>query len=317
MKRLLPANKWRKIASYFLPGDVLNEAIPIILVAYGTILSHLRSQAVSDSLNDLNDDEVEEFMVNNTNVNVRSVSNAVMWNCQNQSNGHYYRGLYITAVVLMITFYIASLITPCCRPEFWCRKGSSIFRVIFGGFCFNIGLTFLILSFDVSPWSCILGPERMDYTLPDESVDLLFDPKIAGFIKAAPVISIVCLFVWFITDCAVFTYDFCHHKKIKNVSGIISYIFEEIEYDTDGVEATEDDDTYYEINYVTVKTEKTVKTTEMDFFKSFSPPQRAMGTGKDLSGKNNNRETTNEKIPSSNNNESKDSNSGNPVDTHL
>ena len=215
--------------------------MPILLTAYATVLSHLRSQAVSDTLNDLSDDEDEEdFVFNNTNVNVRSVSNAVMWSCRSQTNGqHYYRGLYLTAFGLMILFSILSVTSALCRPEFWCRKRSSIVRTIVGGLFFNIGLTFLVFSFDISPYSCYFSSEAMNYILPDQSVDLPFDPKVVRFIKAAPFISVFLFFGWLVTNCGSIIYD-CH-KYGKN-----DIIFEEKEYDSDsGVsKATEDDNTY-------------------------------------------------------------------------
>ena len=114
------SNKVRQIALYVLPIDAINEVFPFLLIAYGTIMSHLRSQAVSDSLNDFNDTDVDDLVVNNTRVNVRSASSAVMWVCQGQS--HYYKNLYIAALVLMIIFNISSVLSYLCRPEFWCEK---------------------------------------------------------------------------------------------------------------------------------------------------------------------------------------------------
>ena len=242
------SNKVRKIVLYFLPGDTLNEALPILLTTYATVLSHLRSQAVSDSLNDLSDDEVEEFVFNNTNVNVRSVSNAVMWNCRDQSNGRsYYKTLYNVALALMLIFNVLSVISALCRPEFWCRKCSSIVRTIVGGLFFNIGLTLLIFSFDTSPYSCNLSSEAMDYILPDQLVDLAFDPRIVRFIKAAPFFALGCFVGWLVTICLSIIYDCNKNDKC---------IFEEKEYDSDVTEATEDDDTYYEIHYVTIRKQK-------------------------------------------------------------
>ena len=243
------SNKVRKIVLYFLPGDALNEALPILLTAYATVLSHLRSQAVSDSLIDLSDDEVEEFVYNNTNVNVRSVSNAVMWNCQDQSNGRsYYKTLYIVAFALMLIFNVLSVISALCRPEFWCRKCSSIVRTIVGGSLFNIGLTLLIFSFDTSPYSCYFGPKGTHYILPEQLVDLAFDQRIVRFIKAAPFFALGCFVGWLVTICLSIIYD-CH-KNDEYVN-----IFEDKEYDsdTDVTKAKEDDDTYYKIHCVTIR----------------------------------------------------------------
>ena len=237
------SNKWRKIALYFLPGDALNEALPFLLTAYTTVLIHLRSQAVSDSLNAV----LQVIAVNNTIVNVSSISNAVMWSCRNESNGRsYYKTLYILAFILMLIFSIVSVISALCRPEFWCRKKSSIVRTIAGGLVFDVGLTFLVFSFDISPYSCYLGPERIDYTLPDELVDLTFNQTVVNFIKAAPLVAFSCFIVWFVIIIGSAIYDSCNYEHESD-------IFEEKEYDSSAAEATGDDDTYYEINYVKTK----------------------------------------------------------------
>ena len=104
------SNRARTVALYFLPGDTLNEVFPFLLTTYITITTHLRNQAVSDTLNDLQDDEAEEFVSNNTKVNVRSVSNAVMWICRDQFQSNY-KTIYIVLLVLMSVFILTSFVS--------------------------------------------------------------------------------------------------------------------------------------------------------------------------------------------------------------
>ena len=92
----------------------------------------------------------------------------------------------------------------------------------------------------------------MEYILPDELVDIVFDSKVVNFIKTVPAVALVCFIGWLMTNFGSFIYD-CYKYRKGYENNIISYIFEEKEYDSSADEATEDDDTYYEINYVKVK----------------------------------------------------------------
>lgn len=264
------SNKVRQMALYILPIDAINEVFPFLLIAYTTIISHLRSQAVTDSLNDFNDTDVEDLVVNNTYVNVMSTSSAVMWVCRGPS--HYYKNLYIAALVLMIIFNIVSVLSYFCRPEFWCKKKfTQRLREVIGGASFIVGLNSLIFSFDLSPWACQLGPSSIDYIIPDELADLGYDQNIVRFIRAAPIISVVCLGVWGYTIWISYFLDQLseNQKGQENDNPGNSnesqrrddkmlcrciHVFKNKDYDEDSVETPKaDDTTYYEINYVDLK----------------------------------------------------------------
>ena len=210
------SNKCRKIALYVLPDETLNEAFLILLVAYATILSHLRSQAVSTTLIDLQDNETENYVFNNTRVNVRSVSNAVLWACQEQPH---YKSLYIAALVLMMICNFASILSRLCRSEFCTAKASWRWQLleILGGLFFNIGLLALVFSYDLSPWSCSFGSFGIAYTPFDESAAFKHDLIVVRFIKAAPFVSSSCFIIWIGSICVRMCWTFNCANKCKNI----------------------------------------------------------------------------------------------------
>lgn len=297
------SNKCRKLASYVFPDEILNEAFPILLVAYATILSHLRSQAVSNTLHDLQDNEAENFVFNNTDVNVRSVSNAVMWTCQEHPH---YKRLYIVALVLMIIFNFVTVCSRLCRPEFYTTKlpCSWRFLVIIEGLSFNVGLTFLVFSFDLSPLSCQVGSSSIDYSQSEEVVDFKYDLRIVRFIKAAPAVSSFCLFIWIIAISIRFTYNI----NCTNICGnICKNIFEDRQYDPDATKAKVNDDTYYEINYVNIKESTATETGRVESTseqESTSSNVSTVSSNEQVSTSN----TTVHKIESSNKQESESNN---------
>lgn len=117
------SNVFRKGALYFLSGTaIINEGFPVLLIAYARVLTHLRGQAVLDTLNDLHD-ETENYFFNNNSVNVRSVSNAVLQSCRDEANGSsYYKNQYIVVLVLLFISNMMSLISTFLRPEYWYKR---------------------------------------------------------------------------------------------------------------------------------------------------------------------------------------------------
>ena len=142
------------------------------------------------------------------------------------------------------------------------KKTTQRIREVIGGVSFIIGLTFLVFSFDLSPWACQLGPSSIDYVIPDELADFGYDQNIVTFIKIAPIISVVCLGVWgytmwtsYLVDVNLSTKENGNSSRAdKMLCGCIR-IFKNKDYDEDSnVEtAKADDTTYYEINYVNLE----------------------------------------------------------------
>ena len=101
------------------------------------------------------------------------VSNAVLWVCREGSpNGHFYRTFYTWAIVFIIVFHLLTGFSQFFTQRFYYvyKKEKSgddvttsskpkdldvIIKTIFSAVFLNLAILMLLLSFDISPWSCL------------------------------------------------------------------------------------------------------------------------------------------------------------------
>ena len=228
---------------YWLPSDAVAEALPAILGGYITILSLLRNLAVNDSLEDLNNstlfeqpgfaeefqyfsDNYSEFADNYTVI----VSNAVLWVCREGSpNGHFYRTFYTLAIVFIVVFHLFTGFSRFFTERFYYvykkeKNGDAvttsskpkdldiIIKTIFSAVFLNLALLMLLLSFDISPWSCLHRPSAIsvDYFSITNRFSLQIDhaPAAIRFQQGASIVSVILMAVWVVIHVAFYCYDY-------------------------------------------------------------------------------------------------------------
>ena len=244
---MAPSKVVKLVMAYFLSVEAVSQQFAILLAAYTSIVSHLGGMAVTQSLMDLNDNETE-FIDNFPDINVRGVSNAVMWCCRDGAETKsYFEALYITAFVLLFALSVISVVINFCRPEFWCKRKVLRWKAIIGDSLFCFAILLLFSSFDLSPLSCPAGYLRFDFNILAEIIDLIFHKRVVDFYWAAPFLSMACFIGWIITNITCFvidckTFEFEDNNRMK--------IFEDIQYDSYATTEDEDEDRHYEINRV-------------------------------------------------------------------
>lgn len=216
----------KKLLLYGLPSQAIADAFPLIFGAYITILSLLRDLATTDSQNQLDNETlleqsgiVDEFynytvaeLADNYTV---SVSNAVLWVCREGSpDGDFYRELYRMAIGCLITFHLITGFSRFFTTQFWSRYGQDrgiAFMTIMGAILLNISFLFLLLSFDITPWSCISKPSTVDieYISFSNRYDIQIEhtPSAITFQKVASIISLVLAFSWLVARIVFFCRD--------------------------------------------------------------------------------------------------------------
>ena len=252
---MVPSKAVKQLIAYFLSVEAVSQQFAILLIAYTSIVSHVGGMAVTQTLTDFNDNETE-FIDNFRDINVRGVSNAVMWSCRDGAEAkNYFEVIYTTAFVLLIVLSFISVGINFCRPEFWCKRKVLIWKALLGDslLCFSILLLFL--SFDLSPVSCQVGHSRFKYPIVEEIVDLIFNTGVVGFYWAAPFISMLCFILWLLTNIICFVIDY------RNISSEMRYteqnerinMLEDIKFDNNATIEDEDKGRHYEINRVIFK----------------------------------------------------------------
>ena len=245
---MVPSKVIKQFIDYFLSVEAVSQQFAILLAAYTSVVSHVGGVAVTQTLIDFDDNETESID-NITDINVRGVSNAVMWSCRDGAAAEsYFHHIYATTFVLLIVLSVISVVINFCRPEFWCKRRALICKALIGDTLFCLAILMLILSFDLSFLSCLHGHSRFKYHILEEIIDLIFNKGVVGFHKAAPYISLTCFIAWVTTNIICFCFDcktFEHRDKMK--------MFENIQYDSDVTTEDENKDRYYEINRVIFK----------------------------------------------------------------
>lgn len=243
----LPSKNIKKIISYFLSSEAINTHFAVLLAAYVSTVSHVGGMAVTQTLIDLQDNETE-FIENFTDIDVGSVSNAVMWSCRDGARGKsFYKGIYLTLFILLIILSVVSFVTNYCRPEFWCKRTVLRWKALIGDSCLAIAILLLFLSFDLSPLSCLAGYGELNYQLQifHNIVDLVYNVKVVNFHIAMVPVSLVFLVLWFLTNIICFVID---RKNLK-----CEDVFEDKKYDSDATTEDEDDERHYEIKRVYIR----------------------------------------------------------------
>lgn len=267
---------------YWLPSQAIAEAFPLIFGAYITILSLLRNLAASDSQNDLGNQTLfeqpgfEDQFYNYTEVAVGnytiSVSNAVLWVCREGSpDGEFYRALYRMAIGCLITFH---LLTSCSRfftAKFWfsyettesgdnvtttrhSKDGGILFITLFGAILLNLSFLLLLLSFDITPWSCISKPSTVyvEYISFSNRFDIQIQhvPSAVKFQQVASIFSFVLVFVWLVVRIVFFCRDVANenveHRLMKYRDapdiGLVDHDNELLDSEVNNVEETTEQD---------------------------------------------------------------------------
>ena len=173
-----------------------------------------------------------------------TVSNAVLWVCREGStDGDFYRTCYKWAIAILIIFHILTTFSRFFTAQFWknhevediddlCTainltiksffwKDASddddklriAIRMIIGAFLFNLAFLMLLLSFDISPWSCIQKPSTIsvDYIPQTNRFDIQIDPDPGAirFQKGAPIIAVILIAVWVAAHVFFIVHDCC------------------------------------------------------------------------------------------------------------
>jgi len=225
---------------YWLPSHAIAEAFPLILGAYISILSLVRDLAASDSQNDLSNetlfeqsgfvDQFEELTMNYTvtdNYTV-SVSNAVLWVCRKGSyDADFYRQLYRMAIGCLITFHLITSFSRFFTEKFWhtVKDDGIRFITIVGSILLNLSFLFLLLSFDITPWSCISEPSSVsiEYISFSNRFDIQIEHSSSAitFQQVASILSAVLAFSWLTVRIVFFCRDVIKgqvDERIENCS---------------------------------------------------------------------------------------------------
>ena len=228
---------------YWLPSDSVAEAFPVILGTYITILSLLRNLAVNDSQNDLNNSTLSEqpgfaqefqFLIDNYTEFVENytvtVSNAVLWVCrEGSSNAHFYRLFYTLAIVFIIVFHLLAGFNRFFTQRFYYvyKKETSdnevtttskrkdmdlVMKTIISALFLNLAILMLLLSFDISPWSCLHRPDEIhvEYFPVTNIFSIQIDhvPAAIRFQQGASIVSAILAVVWVGIHVGFYWYDY-------------------------------------------------------------------------------------------------------------
>ena len=243
----MPSNKadWikRYLLLYWLPSDSVAEAFPVILGTYITILSLLRNLAVDDSQSDLNNTTLsrqpgftEEYqkLIDNYTENAENftitVSNAVLWVCRERSsNAHFYRTFYTMAIGFIIAFHLLAGFSRFFTEKFYYvyktktrrnevtitskRKDMDlVIKTIVSSVFLNLAILMLLLSFDISPWSCLNRPDERHVTyFPVTnifSIQIDHAPDAIRFQQGASIVSVILAVMWVIVRVGFYWYDY-------------------------------------------------------------------------------------------------------------
>lgn len=247
MTRTLVYEVKRWLIVYWLPSHAIAEAFPLIFGAYISILSLIRDLAVSDSLNQLGNETVfDQLMDEYDNFTVTavteladnytvSVSNAVLWVCREGSlAASFYSSLYRMAIGCLITFHLITSFSRFFTARFWfdykvSEQGDTTiierdddidlgirFITIVGAILLNLSFLLLLLSFDITPWSCISTPSTVDieYISFSNRYDIQIDQTASAitFQKVASIISLVLAVSWLAVRITFFCHDVINDK---------------------------------------------------------------------------------------------------------
>ena len=230
---------------YILPSEAVAETFPIILSAFITVLAFLRNIAISDSQNDITnatlfqqpgvaedyayvDDNFTEFEPNYT----IAVSNAVLWVCREGSpHAEFYTTFYTGAIVFLIFFHLLTAFSRFFTSQFWhtyrlsSRSTSSqtiidieekdfkvAVKTIITAIIFNLAFLMLLLSFDITPWSCLQRPSttHVDYSPVTNQfvIQIDHDPSAIRFQQGAVIISAILICAWVAVHVVFFIHDY-------------------------------------------------------------------------------------------------------------
>lgn len=241
---VLPSKVFKKVVFYLVPVEAINIHYAVLLAAYTTVVSHVGGMAVTQTLIDLQDNETSTDIIGK-DIDVKSVSNAVMWSCRTEAQAKgFYKGIYLTSFILLIILGILSYLTNICRPEFWCKRTILKLKAAIGDTFLALAILLLFLSFDLSPLSCQAGYGAFEYQIFHKVyvVDLVYDVKVVNFHKAMPYLSIVFFIAWSVTNGICLVIDLYCLRDIED-------IFNDM-YDSDAPTEDENEDRHYEINRV-------------------------------------------------------------------
>ena len=240
----------KQLIAYFLSVEAVSQQFSILLVAYTSVVSHVGGVAVTQTLIDFDDNETESID-NLTDINVRGVSNAVIWSCRDGAEAEsYFHVIYTTAFFLLIVLSVISVFINFFRPEFRCKRKVLIYKALIGDSFLCLAILLLFLSFDLSPLSCLSGHSRFEYHILQEIIDLIFKTGVVVTHWAAIITSIICFFVWVITNIICFCVDY---KTFEHEDSDRKKMFKDKQYDSDATTEDEDEDRHYEINRVIFK----------------------------------------------------------------
>jgi len=92
-------------------------------------------------------------------------------------------------------------------------KFRRVIRIIIGAILFNLAFLMVLLSFDITPWSCIQKPSAVyvNYIPQMNRFDIQIDhdPSAIRFQKGASIIAVILLVVWVIEHILFGVYDIC------------------------------------------------------------------------------------------------------------
>jgi len=239
---------------YILPSEAVAETFPIILSAFITILAFLRNIAISDSQEDLNNatlfqqpgfaeyylDTVVDDPEFEPNFTI-AVSNAVLWVCRKGSpHANFYSTFYTAAIVFLIFFHLLTAFSRFFTPQFWhtyrlSSKSTSsqtvidverkdfrmAVKTIIGAVLFNVAFLLLLLSFDISPWSCLQRPtienNSIDYSPVTNQlvIQVDHDPAAIRFQQGAAIVCAILISAWIAVHVSFLIYD-CNKGEIDN-----------------------------------------------------------------------------------------------------
>ena len=175
-----------------------------------------------------------------------SVSNAALWVCRKGSpDGDFYRSCYRWAIALLIIFHIFTAFGRFFTPQFWQQynvksisdimpdmldaiidqvtfwednddidhKVRRALRVTIGAVLFNFAFLMLLLSYDITPWSCIDKPSIISFNyIPQTNrfdVQIDHSPSAIRFQTGAAITALILGVIWGVAHIYFFIFDCC------------------------------------------------------------------------------------------------------------
>ena len=176
----------------FFPKNDIAASFLLVVSTYTTLLAIVDQASTKEALKDA--DNQTKFNINEdiVNVTISQISKSILWNCREYSvTKGYYRGFYIALITILLAYVIIGMskVPRRCFCDEDCEKTCAQVLQFLSDCSLRVSLIFLLTSYDVDPWACLLGPSSIDYIEDTQAVELKFPVSVLRYQTGAPFIS--------------------------------------------------------------------------------------------------------------------------------